>query len=254
MELTTAWVKYVTRLSAIDKAATTRLGEMVGQIPNFSFDNPEHMALLVSEAYAVSNVYGEAAATLAAEMYDAIGLASGMFLDPAELAELASIAQVEWTVKGAAKTSNINEVTSAVGRLVKKAGVDTVVKNAKRDGAEVAWIPRGDTCAFCIALASKGWTDADNYQEHIHSNCDCTLGTRFNNSTSIKGYNPRTYEDMYYGVNLDGEKPTAKNRVNALRRQFYAQNKEAINENKRINYAERKERLNNSKAEEINVD
>ena len=88
MELTTAWVNYVNRLSAIDKAATNRLGEMVGKIPNFSFENPEHMALLVNEAYAVSNVYGEAAATLAAEMYDAIGLASGMFLDPAELAVL----------------------------------------------------------------------------------------------------------------------------------------------------------------------
>jgi hypothetical protein len=254
MELSTAWAKYVSRLSAIDKTATKELGELVGRISNFSFSNPEHMALLVTEAYTISTEYGEAAAALAAEMYDAVGLASGMFLDYAEVAETASIAQVDWTVRGAAKTQNMNEVTSAVGRLVKKAGIDTVLKNAKRDGAEVAWVPNGDTCAYCIALAARGWRDADNsYQEHIHSNCDCTLATRFNGNTSIKGYDPRKYEDMYYGADLDGRKATAKNRVNALRREFYAKNKEEINAQKRINYAERKERLNSSEAEEIDV-
>lgn len=254
MELSTAWVKYVNRLSAIDKLATDKMGEVISSIANFDFGNPEHMAVLIYEAYRISTTYGEAAATLAAEMYDAIGLASGMFLDPAEVAATARIAQVDWTVRGAAKTQNVHEVASAVGRLVKKAGVDTVLQNAKRDGAEVAWVPNGDTCAFCIALASRGWRDADSsYQEHIHSNCDCTLATRFNNQTSIKGYDPRKYEDMYYGADLDGQKATAKNRVNALRREFYAKNKEEINAQKRMNYAERKERLNSSEAEEINV-
>ena len=254
MELSTAWVKYVNRLSAIDKLATQKMGEVIGSIANFDFGNPEHMAVLIYEAYRISTTYGEAAATLAAEMYDAIGLASGMFLDPAEVAATARIAQVDWTVRGAAKTQNVHEVASAVGRLVKKAGVDTMLQNAKRDGAEVAWVPNGDTCAFCITLASRGWRDADSsYQEHIHSNCDCTLATRFNNQTSIKGYDPRKYEDMYYGADLDGQKATAKNRVNALRREFYAKNKEEINAQKRMNYAERKELLNSSEAEEINV-
>lgn len=254
MELSTAWVKYVNRLSAIDKLATDKMGEVISSIANFDFGNPEHMAVLIYEAYRISTTYGEAAATLAAEMYDAIGLASGMFLDPAEVAATARIAQVDWTVRGAAKTQNVHEVASAVGRLVKKAGVDTMLQNAKRDGAEVAWVPNGDTCAFCITLASRGWRDADSsYQEHIHSNCDCTLATRFNNQTSIKGYDPRKYEDMYYGADLDGQKATAKNRVNALRREFYAKNKEEINAQKRMNYAERKERLNSSEAEEINV-
>ena len=254
MELSTAWVKYVNRLSAIDKLATQKMGEVIGSIANFDFSNPEHMAVLIYEAYRISTTYGEAAAALAAEMYDAIGLVSGMFLDPAEVAATARIAQVDWTVRGAAKTQNVHEVASAVGRLVKKAGVDTMLQNAKRDGAEVAWVPNGDTCAFCITLAARGWRDADSsYQEHIHSNCDCTLATRFNNQTSIKGYDPRKYEDMYYGADLDGQKATAKNRVNALRREFYAKNKEEINAQKRMNYAERKERLNSSEAEEINV-
>lgn len=254
MELTTAWVNYVKRLSAIDKAATDALGKVIEQITNFDFGNPEHMALLVDQAYAISDKYGEAAGALAAEMYDSIGLASGMFLDPAEVAATARLAQVDWTVRGAAKTQNKKEVASAVGRLVKKVGVDTVLQNARRDGAEVAWVPNGDTCAFCIALASRGWRDADSsYQEHIHSNCDCTLATRFNNQTSIKGYDPRRYEDMYYGADLDGHPATAKNRINALRREFYAKNKDEINAQKRMAYAERRELLNSSEAEETDV-
>ena len=259
MELGTAWANYVKRLSRIDSAATKAIGEFIDKFANFSFENPNHMRLLILEAQAVSSTYGEAAATLACEMYDAIGLASGKLLDPAMPAELLEELIdkgdiIYKTVYGAAKTQNPKEVSSAVGRLVKKVGVDTVLENAQRDRAEVAWVPSGDTCAFCIALASRGWRDADSsYQDHIHSNCDCTLATRFNSKTSIKGYDPRKYEDMYYGADLDGEAPTAKNRINALRREFYAKNKEEINKNKRINYAERKERLNSSAAEETNV-
>ena len=42
---------------------------------------------------------------------------------------------------------------TGVSRLVKQAGADTTLKNAVRDRAEWAWVPRGDTCPFCIALA-----------------------------------------------------------------------------------------------------
>lgn len=258
MELTTAWVKYVNRLSAIDKAATDAVGQFLtdfNQIGGSSFDygNPKHMQALIDYAYGVSTTYGEAAAALACEMYDAVGLESGMFLEPAIPANPADPKDVVHEIVNAAGTRNDDIVSSRVGRMVKKCGVDTVVSNAKRDGAEVAWVPRGDTCAFCITLASRGWQDANYYVEHIHSNCDCTLATRFNNKTSIKGYDPRKYEDMYYGADLDGAKPTSKNRINAMRREFYAKNKDEINANKRMNYAERKERLNSSQAEETNV-
>ena len=48
---------------------------------------------------------------------------------------------------------------------VKKAGIDTTLQNAYRDrpkkygkkrntGAQVAWVPSGDTCPFCLMLAS----------------------------------------------------------------------------------------------------
>ena len=65
------------------------------------------------------------------------------------------------TVQGVAKTSrNPEEMGGAVGRLVKQAGADTTPQNALRVGAEFAWVPSGDTCAFCITLASRGWQRA----------------------------------------------------------------------------------------------
>ena len=54
---------------------------------------------------------------------------------------------------------------------------------------------------------------------------------------------------MYY----DADGRTPQERINALRREFYNENKEIINEQKRSAYAKRVER-NSSAAEEINVD
>jgi hypothetical protein len=51
--------------------------------------------------------------------------------------------------------------------------------------------------------------------------------------------------------NAEGYDYTEK--VNSMRRGFYAENKETINEQKRSAYEKRKE-LNSSEAEEINVD
>ena len=153
------------------------------------------------------------------------------------------------------KIGNEAVVASAAGRLVKMAGVDTTMQNALRDGAEWAWIPMGDTCAFCIMLASQGWVPASKkaikggHAEHIHANCDCTYAIRFNSSSNVAGYDPDTYRAMYY--NADGR--TGKQKVNSMRREFYARNKEVINEQKRDAYAKREER-NSSAAEETDIE
>lgn len=65
---------------------------------------------------------------------------------------------------------------------------------------------------------------------------------------TVEGYDPDWYRMMYN--NAPGGSP--KNKINALRREFYDENKEIINEQKRSAYAKRVER-NSSAAEEINV-
>jgi len=152
------------------------------------------------------------------------------------------------------KTGNNEIVSSSVGRLVKMAGVDTTMQNALRDGAEWAWIPVGDTCAFCITLASRGWQRAsrkalkNGHAEHIHANCDCTYAIRFDGSSEVEGYDSGAYLDLYQDA--DGRTPTQK--INAMRREFYAENREKINAQKRAAYQKRIER-ESSAAEEIEV-
>lgn len=242
MDVGSAWANYVKRLGQLDSEATKKVGEFIGRTPGFSFADPDDMNKLVRYAYGISSEYGEGAAALACEMYDAIGIASGQILPPAEPADLPQMDEVAKAVRGTAKTGIAKNVARSVGRLVKRTGADTTLKNAIRDGAEFAWIPNGDTCAFCITLASRGWQKASakalkrGHAEHIHANCDCTYGVQFNGKPTYKNYDPGKYEDMYYGA----EGSTPNERINSIRRMKYQENKDRINAQKRAAYAARK--------------
>lgn len=245
-----AWNKYIADLRKIsDKAAD----EAEKYIKTHSIMSPAEMQRFIEYAYALATKYGEAAGALACEMYDALAALSGAAVPPAVPAQTATYGDIAKAVYGTYKM-NPEITSSAIGRQVKLVGVDTMQQNALRDGAEWAWIPSGDTCAFCLTLASRGWQRAsknalrNGHAEHVHANCDCTYAVRFNDSVDVEGYNPEEYLEMYEGA--DGDSP--EGRINALRREFYAKNKETINEQKRSAYAKRKER-NSSAAEEVDV-
>lgn len=265
MDLNT-WTRYRDILKAISQKAADEFRDAVwnihgrwkgvglGKIPRDD---------LIDYAYYLVTKYGEGATAAACEAYDAIAALSGVSVPPAIPAETASYSDVAQTLNGVVKQSLNEEIVSgAIGRLVKQAGQDTTLQNAKRDGAEVAWIPHGDTCAFCIALASRGWEQVSDKQlkgghaEHIHANCDCAYGVRFDSNSGVAGYDPQKYKDMYYApipdAPLNGINADSKDRINAMRRQAYAQNREEINAQKRSAYAKRKE-LESSAAEEIKV-
>jgi len=247
------WSRYIAALRRVNDKATE---SMLYYIQEYGMPKTqEQLDEFIYAAYNLSTRYGEAASALACEMYDAAAIASGIALPSAEPAETATYNEVAKAIQGTLKTGNAEIVSASVGRMVKMAGVDTTMKNALRDGAEWAWIPVGDTCAFCITLASRGWQKAskaaikNGHAEHIHANCDCTYAIRFNNSTIVEGYTPNRYLRMYESA--DGSTPNE--RINAMRRDAYAQNREKINEQKRSAYAKQKER-ESSAAEEIKVD
>ena len=258
-----AWLWYIDNLRKVNDKASSLVQKYLTK--NGVPQTRAEINALIDYAYSVSSKYGEASAALAAEMYDRIAKLSNVFVPPAVPAPTPEISEVAKTIVGTLKTENEEIVSSAIGRLVKRTGVDTTMQNALRDGAEWAWIPYGDTCAFCITLASRGWQRAsksaikNGHAEHIHANCDCTYAVRFDSNTEVEGYNNgKAYLDMYESAVKDeegyarvfGVKP--KDRINALRREFYEDNKERINEQKRSAYAKRKE-LESSKAEEVDV-
>ena len=142
--------------------------------------------------------------------------------------------------RGACKPS-CGRAQGGVSRLVKQAEADTTLKNAIRDGTEWAWVPHGDTCPFCITLASNGWQRASkkalkgDHAQHIHAHCDCEYAIRFDSNTNVAGYDPDKYLKQYYASGGD---------INAMRRAQYARDKGKINAQKRAAYAARKLREN----------
>ena len=250
------WRKYKDILSRCSKKAEEEFIEAItsGKLGGVGFDNIPRDKV-IDLAYGLVTKYGEASSAAACVFYDELAVASGALVPAAVPAETASIHEVAKAVNGAAKSHNTEVISSAVGRLVKQAGQDTTLQNAKRDGAQFAWIPSGDTCAYCLGLASLGWQTAGKttlkggHAEHIHGNCDCAYAVRFNDNTRYAGYDPQEYADRF-GM-WAGNMPESEE-LNALRREAYAKNREKINAQKRSAYAKRKER-ESDKAEEINV-
>ena len=224
------WNEYITRLS--------RLNQKAGQLMRQYIDThgTGDADALITYAAALVTKYGEGSAELACQMYDALAEAANAGVPAAEPAVPAAYGEVARMVN-ATKNQNPANLPNGVSRLVKRAGADTTLKNAVRDGAEWAWVPHGDTCPFCITLASNGWQKASSkvlkggHAEHIHANCDCEFAIRFDHNTTVAGYDPEKYLAQYNAAGGD---------INKMRRVNYAANKERINAQKRAAYAARR--------------
>lgn len=262
------WNNYIKRMSAIDRLANKKMKAFLEKngIPK-TYEASQNA---IKYANGLVMKYGEASSALACEMYDLISEMEEVVVPAAEPAKLPTYGEVAKSVNGTIKLENAEIVAGAVERLVKMPGADTMLKNATRDNAEYAWIPNGDTCAFCLTLASRGWQHASKamlqggHAEHIHGHCDCTFAIRHNADTKVQGYDPNKYLQMYEDADIssagyDADRPQGQKyqsistaRINGMRREFYKKNKERINAQKRSAYAKRKE-LNSSSAEELKV-
>lgn len=221
------WNEYVTRLSRLNRKAGQLMRQYIDTHGTGDAD------ALITYAAALVTKYGEGSAELACQMYDALAEAANAGVPAAEPAAPADYGEVARMVN-ATKNQNPANLPNGVSRLVKRAGADTTLKNAVRDGAEWAWVPHGDTCPFCITLASNGWQKASSkvlkggHAEHIHANCDCEFAIRFDHETTVAGYDPEKYLKQYRDAGGD---------INKMRRIDYAARKDAINAQKRAAYA-----------------
>ena len=245
------WNRYQKAMSTLSAQAYKEMSEWIilnGGYQAIQFESA------ITQAYLISRKYGEASAALSALMYDTLAAASGANVPAAVVAETATLGEVSKAIYGASSFSQNNDyISGIVGRLVKQAGADTTLQNAKRDGAEFAWIAVGETCAYCELLSDIGWQHASadtikgDHASHIHSNCDCQFVVRFDSDTTVEGYHPNT------GLYDETEGRTIEEKANTIRRENYAKNKDEINEQKRIAYKKRTEELNSSKAEESDI-
>lgn len=248
------WDKYITLVRAINDKAAYELELWMQHRDSIGMDFLDYDTNgmnIFDAAYYIAEKYSNASAAVAVQLCEAMAEATGVPMLEAELAENPSYNEIAKTVQGVMNTSrNRAEISSAVGRLVKRTGARTVRRNAARNGAQYAWVPSGDTCAWCIMLAGKGWQYERNsdHKEHIHSNCDCNYAIRFDNKTQIAGYDPEAYADQY----READGSTRDEKLNSMRRKYYAEHKEEILAQKADAYAKRQE-LNSSQAVETDI-
>lgn len=211
------WTKYIRKLSAINKKAADTMQFWLDNNPEADVDE------MIWVAQNIAGRYGEAAGALACEMYDRTATAMGASVPPAVPADVPDYGETAKAIKGTLNNKQ-NTVPATVGRMVKQVGADTMLNNAKRDHAQFAWIPMGDTCAFCMTLASRGWQYMsknalkNGHAEHIHANCDCEFAIRFDTESNVEGYDPEKYRKIY--DDAEGDAPDDK--INAIRRAIYA--------------------------------
>ena len=237
---------YVKRMTQINELARRAMEEWDEANPGA---DPYERCLA---AYVINRKYGEASAALACQMYDEVAAAQGVAVPPAEPAPTATFGETAKAVRGTIRNQH-STVGATVARLVKQAGEDTTLKNAIRDGAEFAWVPNGDTCGFCIMLASNGWQrapkGATTRAAHIHANCDCTYAVRFDKRSGVEGYDPDHYKLLWDEAKEAAEDYDGgtgwKDALNALRREHYEENRDKINAQKRAAYRKRVEAQEN---------
>ena len=233
------WAKYLELLGSINQSART---QFLNYFVSVDYQSPAGRQAVIDFAFALVTKYGEASAEAACQLYDAIAEATGVSVPPAVPAATATIGETAKAINGTiAASTNADYISGTVERLVKQASADTIYQNAIRDGAECAWIPVGDTCAFCIMLASNGWKKASkrtlkgNHASHVHSNCDCNFAVRFASDTQYDGYDPNIYLERYDSAEGD----TWHDKLNSMRREQYQLNGDEIRKQKRIAYAVR---------------
>ena len=98
--------------------------------------------------------------------------------------------------RGKSYSGDIGSLSNA-----QRARIRSAVRRGGRYGVRYARVPMGgDTCRFCIMLASRGavyWSDAS--ASHSHSDCDCRTVPVFSGKSenSIEGYDVKEYKSQY---------------------------------------------------------
>ena len=236
-----AWDRYAARQAAQRSAASDEMSEFV-----LDAAKTPTRAAIVANGARIAVKHGRSSAALACVFYDQMARMSGTEIEKAVPIVIANTGRIGALVDKAAPMLEAGDLDGfakacgdAVANEVKRSASRTMLSNAKRDGAQFAWVPQGsETCAFCISVASNGWTYArkgtvDNHADHIHPNCECEFCVRFDSETQVAGYDPKAYEETY----KDADGKNSKDKINSIRRDLYQENKDKINEQHRERYA-----------------
>jgi hypothetical protein len=158
--------------------------------------------------------YGDAAALLAADFYDAlrdVPPSAARFTATLAAPPVSARAQASarWGLTplfGAdpSPVQALSNLSGVVQRLVLQSGRDTISAAAFRDPVRTAYarVPTGtETCKFCVMLASRGaiYSDAASAGDgnKYHGDCDCVPTPIRRKSDFPEGHDVREFERLY---------------------------------------------------------
>lgn len=198
---------------------------------NLDFDDwanaAEQLRNIITE---IVDYYGLATSELGAQWYEycrALGVGGefSAIVEPPNVAivKSAANAEIDKLFNGTADTEKVvSLLQDVVMDQVTRQARDTIVRNLGMetavDNVGYARVPVGDTCAFCIMLASRGFVypskkvaERSKTGEKYHPNCNC-VAVPFHKAETIPGYADelRKYEQMYFdadNLRRSGEMP-----------------------------------------------
>ena len=148
------------------------------------------------------------AAARAAEYYDAVRQAQGFSGGYSAVAESmrdpdATLGAVKYFIGKVVEGAPEAFVSLCVARIdeeIRRAANRCVAHNVRKDPAKprYARVPRGETCGFCLMLASFGFNaKTEEAASHSHAHCDCRIVPGFDGKTKVRGYDPDGMYERY---------------------------------------------------------
>lgn len=256
-----SWDNYLDSRNAVERRAAYNLTHILQNLDFVSMSEAEITATVNRIYGQIYEVFGDASEMVAREWLDAVAEKQAAHMqrvkplepqpDAQELAQKmerraqrtrSATSDFAATLHDRGKDAAIEEAAARIAADVKADGNDALLEDGRTRGYEFAWVPRGDTCAFCIALAANGWTatkkDIDSFKQHVHTHCDCELAARpIGSSQNPPGYDPDYYAHIYESAN--GGKGSSTDKINAIRRAQYAEDGDRIRQQHRDAYSRR---------------
>ena len=171
---------------------------------------------IIAEATRIAEKYAYLGAELGAQWYELCSELAGIDIEPAMVGEV-DVDALESKAHAALEGSDVSGSTTAkqvfnsylqnvINDSIRTTGDANLWRDYERGLAGGRWcrVPVGDTCAWCLMLASQGaWYLSEKSAlgetaGHYHDGCNCTA-VYHADADSIGGYeNLGRYKEMYY--------------------------------------------------------
>lgn len=208
--------QYARQVQAVSQEARNAFTAAVGNIDFTDWTQAaEQLRNVITE---IVDYFGLAASELGAQWYEycrtlGVGGDYSAIVEPPNtaLVKAAANKQIDKLFDGSADEGKVVSLLhDVVADQVSRQARDTIVRNLGMetavDNVGYARVPVGDTCAFCIMLASRGFVYTSKKAavrtrtgEKYHDNCNC-VAVPFHKADTIPGYTDelRKYEQMYF--------------------------------------------------------